>query len=243
MQKTVFFIRGLPGTGKTTLCSTIRTYGRHLKIAHISRDIIREKLRKERGMKQWDYNDENESFVSNQFRTELVDVLVNPKNDWILIDNTNLSFNRAIELEQCMQEANAVIDTVISFKVVILQLGGWMSKMRQHPQITKECEEKMRKEMGDSGLEYFKHCEITPNWWFYMCKSWSDVTLCSGCVPFDWKWKVPMIGGWTKATTDILCNFFDPTLSHDSAEFGGIFFMSFAKVFSTYFSEDFKLKE
>lgn len=234
----MFFFRGLPGTGKTTLCSTIRAYGKHLTVATVSRDIIRERFREERGMKEWDYAEENESFVSSRFHRELLDALANPKNDWILVDNTNLSIARAFELASCIKEVNSSIDPTVRFKVVLLQLGGWMSRMRQHPQISETCEQQMRKTMGDDGLAYFKLAEVLPNWWVFMSKSYGDISLCSGFVPFDWKWKVPGVGGWTKTTTDILCNYFDPTLEHKQADFRGLFFQPYKDVFHRYFSEE-----
>ena len=243
MKKTVFFLRGLPGTGKTTLSNTIRKHGSHLCVKTVSRDVIREQIRQERALPRWEFSAENEAVVSELFHDALCSVLADQETQWIIIDNTNLSFDRVIDLEVCLHQIDRDVSTPNTYKIVVLQLGGWMSKMRQCPQLSAEREEKMRKEMGDAGMAYFKHCEKTPNWWFFMCKSWSDVTLCSGCVPFDWKWKVPMLGGWTKATTDILCNFFDPTLTHKHEDFGGIFFNNFSKVFSTYFCDDFEGKE
>lgn len=238
MSKTVFFFRGLPGTGKTTLCTRIREYGKHLSIATVSRDIIREKIRTMRDMEVWDYSDENEAFVSDLFNEELMDALSNPKYDWILIDNTNLSIHRAGDLARCIQAVEEKVEPPIEFKVVILQLGFWTSKMRQHPQISDESEYKMRKTMRDDGHAYLSIVDQLPNWWYFMSKCYSDVSLCSGFVPFNWKWRTPVpIGGCTRATTDILCNYFDPSLDHRHPDFSGLFFKPFETVFSQYFCE------
>lgn len=237
MKKTVFFLRGLPGTGKTTLSNTIRKHGSHLCVKIVSRDAIREQIRQERALPRWEFTAENEALVSELFHDALCCVLADQETQWIIVDNTNLSFDRVIDLEVCLHQIDRDVSTPNTYNIVVLQLGGWMSKMRQSPHLSEEREEKMRKEMGDSDLVYFKHCEQAPNWWFFMCKSWNDVTMCSGGVPFDWKWKVPVVGGWTKISTEELLQFFDPSLIMHRMQHTPLIFLPFSTTFNKYFSE------
>ena len=204
----VFVMRGLPGTGKTTLCRLIQGIGAHLKIAVVSRDHIRTALLAIRKEEEWVFSKENEDLVTEQFLKELNQAAKNPELDWVIVDNTTLSIER-------LEEVTKTFDK--DAKIVILQLGNWLSHVRSRDDLPWTTEKRMRNELADSATELFSLALNRGNVWFYQAKSQSDqCLLTSGANSFDYRFRVALIGGWTKIGLEKLCLAFDPSLNRNT---------------------------
>lgn len=232
----IFVLRGLPGSGKSTLSNEIQAIGRHLNVVVISRDLCRKEISKTKEIAHWDYSPFMEGLASELFHQQGAQAMRDPLVDWVIIDNTTLSKARIWEIDDLIRIGRDEMQRVVH--TVFLQLGFWMSSIEPRFNVVPEAvETRMRREFGDSHEALWKYCSKTPNVWFFKSNSYADSLKISSRPPFVNEWSTMIVGGWTKITTEELLRFFDPSLLKQRSRRTPLIFLPFSTVFNKYFIE------